>query len=56
MKNKVDGLVGENEDIRKEVQRLRDEKMEQDKEHSYKVNLFMKLIHHFGIKLFVLIW
>ena len=50
MKNKVDGLVGENEDIRKEVQRLKNEKMEQDKEHSYKVNLFKKLIHNFGIK------
>ena len=53
MKNKVDGLVGENEDIRKEMEKLKNEKMEQDKEHSYRVNLFIKSTHHFS---FILIF
>ena len=41
MKNKVDGLVGENDDIRKEVEILKNEKMEQDQEHSYRVSLYL---------------
>ena len=41
MKNKVDGLVGENDDIRKEVEILKNEKMEQGQEHSYRVSLYL---------------
>ena len=40
MKNKVDGLVGENDDIRKEMERLKNEKIEKDQEHSYRVFLY----------------
>ena len=41
MKNKVDGLVGENDDIRKEMERLKNEKIEKDQEHSYRVSLYL---------------
>ena len=37
LKNKVDGLEGENNDIRKEVEKLKNDKLEQDQEHSYRV-------------------
>ena len=37
MKKKVDGLEGENNDIRKEVEKLKNDKLEQDQEHSYRV-------------------
>ncbi len=37
LKNKVDGLKGENTDIRKEVEKLKNDKLEQDQDHSYKV-------------------
>ena len=39
LKNKVDGLEGENNDIRKEVEKLKNDKLEQDQEHSYRVYL-----------------
>ena len=37
LKNKLDGLEGENNDIRKEVQKLKNDKLEQEQEHSYRV-------------------
>ena len=37
MKKKVDGLEGENNDIRKEVEKLKNDKLEQDQAHSYRV-------------------
>ena len=37
LKNKLDGLEGENNDIRKEVEKLKNDKLEQDQAHSYRV-------------------
>ena len=41
LKNKVDGLEGENNDIRREVEKLKNDKLEQDREHSYRVYILI---------------
>ena len=41
LKNKVDGLQGENNDFRQEVEKLKNDKLEQDQEHSYRVYIFI---------------
>ena len=41
LRNKVDGLEGENNDIRKEVEKLKNDKLEQDQEHSYRVCILL---------------
>ena len=45
LKNKVDGLEGENNDIRREVEKLKNDKREQEQEHSYRVYVLLYMLY-----------